>query len=372
MTNTLEFPARVGLIGAGAFGRFCVDAYQLASDIDVVAVADPDPTALSMVPGESLRRELDWMRVVEAPDIEAVHIVTPPHVRRPVVEAALAAGKSVFCEKPPALSLTELDAMFATARDHNVVFGADYVMRHHPAYRFLFALAQTDILGKPHTVSFVNLAQAVPEDHWFWDRERSGGIFVEHGIHFFDAYAQILGPPRSVSASLPRRESVLANVDYVSGAVGTYFHEFAYPSVVERAQSILGFDRATLQMDGWIPTRLTGTVLSGTSALHTIAGGMDLTFEATDSGRTTFVANFPNRQLHYEQAIVSGIRDLVRCHRDAAHRLTPTAGEIRDSLALALAARRAADSGASVVLKGRAVQVEDSQRATHLADEPLN
>lgn len=256
MMSNLAPPGRVGLIGAGAFGRFCFDAYRSSPDIEVVTVADPDPTALALVASSGVRRALDWRQVVEAQDIEVVHIVTPPHIRRPVVEAAISAGKSVFCEKPPALSLTELDAMLATARRHDVVFGADYVMRHLPAYRFLIDLVRAGTLGEPRTVSFVNLAQNVPGDHWFWDPARSGGIFVEHGVHFFDVYGQILGAPRSVRATVPRPRAVAATVEYLQGATGTYFHEFAYPVAVERTQSILGFDRATLQMDGWIPTRL--------------------------------------------------------------------------------------------------------------------
>ena len=38
-------------------------------------------------------------------------------------------------------------------------------------------------------------------EHWFGTREKSGGIFVEHGVHFFDLFAGWLGPGRS---KLPR------------------------------------------------------------------------------------------------------------------------------------------------------------------------
>ena len=38
--------------------------------------------------------------------------------------------------------------------------------------------------------------------HWFWDRSKSGGIFVEHGVHFFDLFAGWLGPGKVEAAQV--------------------------------------------------------------------------------------------------------------------------------------------------------------------------
>ena len=83
-------------------------------------------------------------------------------------------------------------------------------MRFQPAYRMLEALAASGIMGRLRTISFQNFAQALAPDHWFWDRTKSGGILVEHGVHFFDAYSRIAGAPSQVSGTVPgRKQSTL-------------------------------------------------------------------------------------------------------------------------------------------------------------------
>src|SRR5579859_3690470 len=96
----LELPGRVGVIGAGAFGRFCIGAYGRTPDLRVLAAADPDASALGQLENLGLRLHQDWRRVLEDQEIEVVHLAAPPYVRRDVVFASLEAGKSVFCEKP--------------------------------------------------------------------------------------------------------------------------------------------------------------------------------------------------------------------------------------------------------------------------------
>jgi predicted dehydrogenase len=49
---------------------------------------------------------------------------------------------------------------------------------------------------------FLNEAgdEGLGPEHWFWDRDTSGGIFVEHGVHFFDLVASWLGAGHVVAA----------------------------------------------------------------------------------------------------------------------------------------------------------------------------
>lgn len=332
----------------------------------MVAVADPDAAALSQVSGGAARIETDWHVLIDADDIEVIHIVTPPFLRQPIVKAAFAAGKSVFCEKPPALSLLELDEMLRAAANHNQVFGADFVMRHLPAYRFLIAATRWGSLGAPRTVTFTNLAQRVPPGHWFWDANRSGGIFVEHGIHFFDAYRQILGSPLSVQAVVPRTEAAVATVEYTAGTFATYFHEFAYPAEVERTESTLGFDGATMTLEGWIPTRLSGVATSHLDDLRDLAHANEVPLKLPPDLPGSFEAVFPDRQRLYGRAIAAGMRDVVRKHRDPARVLTPTTADIRDSLELALAAQQSALTGTKVLLERFSETIEESSTASRL------
>ena len=107
MTQT---PLGVAVIGAGMVGRAHANAYRQASTVfgldqpaaRLVAIADlhePFATDAATRYGYA-RAETDWRAVVEAPDVDAVSVAVANSLHREVVEAALAAGKHVLCEKP--------------------------------------------------------------------------------------------------------------------------------------------------------------------------------------------------------------------------------------------------------------------------------
>ena len=146
----------------------------------------------------------------------------------------------------------------------------DYVLRHHPAFELVARLTASALFGPLRTFSLQNFAQVPPDDHWMWDTEKSGGILVEHGVHFFDAYGQIAGAPEEVWGSAPRKEAVGVTVRYGSGAVGRYYHEFAWPKTVERTHGIMFFEMGDVEIDGWIPERVHGRVEAPAAALEAV------------------------------------------------------------------------------------------------------
>ncbi len=361
------FPGgRIALVGAGAFGRFCIAAYRESPDLEVVAVADPDPAALALVDAPGADVVTDWRQIMTRPDVEAVHIAAPPWLRREIVDEALAAGKSVFCEKPLALTLDEADAMIQGAARSGVALGVDYVMRHHPAYHLLYALAGSNLLGRARSISLQNFAQVVLPNHWFWDRERSGGILVEHGVHFFDAYGQIAGPPGSVRGYAPRPEAVEVSVEYRDGAIGRYYHEFAFPAPIERALGVVFFEAGHVEIEGWIPERVSGATLASASSVQEIARDVGMALDVEEGDATHFRAVLGDRTAAYRGCIVAGMRDVIRRHRDPAHRMEVPPEDARRSLALALAAQRSIDLG------GTAMRVEDAELVTISSDQPFH
>ena len=201
-------PACVAVAGAGGFGQFCLEAYRQTGDISVAAVADPNLAGSAPRTHPELSITADWRNLLDVPTIEVIHLATPPLLRAEIAVPALKAGKSVFCEKPLALSLREADEILDAARLAGRSVGVDYVLRHHPAFEFVARLSASALFGPLRTFSLQNFAQVLPGDHWMWDTEKSGGILVEHGVHFFDAYGQIAGAPEEVWGSAPRKEAV--------------------------------------------------------------------------------------------------------------------------------------------------------------------
>jgi predicted dehydrogenase len=338
----------VAVVGAGGFGQFCLEAYRQAGDISVAAVADPNLAGGVPRTHPEVVIEADWRRLLDDPAIEVIHLATPPLLRAEIAVPALQAGKSVFCEKPLALSLREADEMLDTARRAGRSVGVNYVLRHHPAFEVVARLSASGLLGPLRTFSLQNFAQGLPDDHWMWDTERSGGILVEHGVHFFDAYGQIAGAPEEVWGSAPRKEAVEVTVRYAGGAIGRHYHEFAWPRQVERTHGIMFFEHGYIEIDGWIPERVHGRVQAPAPALEDVLRPFDPSLELRpDSGAVSFEVRFPDRQAAYRSAIVDGMRDVVTQHRTPSHRTVVSPQDAHDSLSLALAARHAVERGGS-------------------------
>lgn len=336
----------MAVAGAGGFGRFCLDAYRQAGDISVAAVADPNLAGTALPTHPEVVVTADWRTLLDDPAVEVIHLATPPLLRAEIAVPALKAGKSVFCEKPLALSLREADEILETARVAGRSVGVNYVLRHHPAFEVVSRLSASGLLGPLRTFSLQNFAQALPADHWMWDTEKSGGILVEHGVHFFDAYGQIAGAPEDVRGSAPRKEAVDVTVRYASRAIGRYYHEFAWPRQVERTHGIMLFEHGHLEIDGWIPERVHGRLAASAGALEDVVRPLCPSLELReDAGAVSFDVRFPDRQAAYRSAIADGMRDVVASHRAPSHRMVVSAHDARESLALALGARRAVETG---------------------------
>ena len=120
----------VAVIGVGMVGRAHAAGYRTAAglfDIDrpetrLVAIADAyEPFAVDAAKRFGYERsETSWEAIVDAPDIDVVSVAVANSMHREVVEALLAAGKHVLCEKPLAPSVEDAKAMVAAAEaaDH--------------------------------------------------------------------------------------------------------------------------------------------------------------------------------------------------------------------------------------------------------------
>src|SRR5262245_56808441 len=95
---------RVAVAGTGFIGAVHARSAWLAGARLVgVAASSPERGLLAAAALGAERSFATAEELVEAPDVDVVHICTPNHLHRPLTEAALAAGKHVICEKPLAL-----------------------------------------------------------------------------------------------------------------------------------------------------------------------------------------------------------------------------------------------------------------------------
>ncbi len=195
------------------------------------------------------------------PDVDVIHLATPPHLREEFAVAAANAGKQIFCEKPLALTLDAADAMLLTAQQRQVKIGINYVMRYAQLYELLDTIIGEGLLGAPQRVAFENLAGDLPAGHWFWNPQLSGGILVEHGVHFFDMFTHLLGQGKLQWTACDRRDSGeedkwLVMLRHREHVFSTFYHAFNKPSAVEQTTCLIDFERGQVVLEGWIPERM--------------------------------------------------------------------------------------------------------------------
>lgn len=182
----------VGLIGAGRLGAR--HARTLATQVPqarLAVIAD-----INAATAQGLAAELtntawsnDPSTVLADPAIEAVVIVTPTSTHAELVTAAAAAGKDIFCEKPITLDLPSTDAVLAAVARAGVRFQIGFQRRYDADYQRLRQLVAAGTLGTPALLR-ATLRDTVPPPGNYLPT--SGGIFVDMGVHDFDAARFVL------------------------------------------------------------------------------------------------------------------------------------------------------------------------------------
>ena len=151
------------------------------------------------------------------------HVCTPPGSHVPLATACLEAGVPVLVEKPPALSLAELDDLLAVVERTGVDVAVVFQHRFgHGGLRVAGALGEGRPLGRP-LVATCDTLWFRGDEYWDlpwrgrWDVE-GGGPTMGHGIHQVDLLLALLGPWEQVTAMAARRARPTQTED-VSAAV---------------------------------------------------------------------------------------------------------------------------------------------------------
>ena len=260
MTDTN--PIGLGVIGCGMFGRFCLRAYSQMPEVRIAATADRHlPAAQAAAAEFGAVATDDPQALIARDDVDLVYIATPPASHHALVLAAARARKHCLCEKPLALSVAQADEMLAAAAEHNVLAAVNLLLRYNEVSEAVGRIIASGALGRVLSGHLTNCATdtPIPAGHWFWDTSISGGIFVEHGVHFFDLYRSWLGGGAVVSAHAETREGteqedrVACLVRHEDGTLVRHYHGFDQPQMLDRTDHRLVCELGDIRVDGWIP-----------------------------------------------------------------------------------------------------------------------
>jgi predicted dehydrogenase len=256
----------IGIVGAGGFAGFAAKAFLSIPGINIIAITDiNEDVATQMANDLNAKSYNTYESFLKEPGIDLVYIATPPFLHYEQSKMALLAGKHVVCEKPAALKLSEAVELLSLATSHQLLYVVNLMQRYNSLYNAVNTIVKEKILGNFLHGFFENYAsdENLNADHWFWDEKKSGGIFIEHGVHFFDMFSGWLGNGEVVNALQIQRpgadkkitDRVHATVMYKEGAVN-FYHGFDQPKILDRQEMRLLFEHGEITLYEWVPVKM--------------------------------------------------------------------------------------------------------------------
>ncbi|MGC9529273.1 MAG: inositol 2-dehydrogenase [Candidatus Bipolaricaulaceae bacterium] len=184
---------RVAVVGAGRIGRLHAEnLVRHFPQVEVVAVADVVRAA-----AERCARALGIRRALTDPaalfadsEVDAVLICSSTDTHADYIAAAADGGKHVFCEKPLALDLGEIDRALAAVERSGVVLQVGFNRRFDPNFAAARRQVAAGEIGAPHLLRITSRDPAPPPLDYV---RVSGGIFLDMTIHDFDMARFLLG-----------------------------------------------------------------------------------------------------------------------------------------------------------------------------------
>jgi myo-inositol 2-dehydrogenase/D-chiro-inositol 1-dehydrogenase len=139
---------RVGIVGAGYIGGLHAGVLERDDRVRVAAVHDAVRDRAERLAG-STRSDIanSVAELIEA--VDAVFITTPNTKHTAITQAAIGAGKHVFCEKPVATSVEEARIVLNAASGSQSVFQVGHNRRFAPVYTTLKQMLSGS--GPPHS-----------------------------------------------------------------------------------------------------------------------------------------------------------------------------------------------------------------------------
>jgi predicted dehydrogenase len=235
-------PVGIALIGMGWWGQKILNVLQAApADIRVVRAIEPNIETVRAVCAQmGVPLSANYADALNDPTVDAVVLATPHALHEAQIEAAVAAGKHVFCEKPLALTKAGAEKAVALCRNAGLVLGMGHERRWEPPIAEMLAKADAGDLGRIHQIE-ANFSHdkflLLDRDNWRLkaDQAPAGGMTAT-GIHLLDLSVRLLGPAENVlciceqlSSDLPQGDTVAAYVKFRGGGTSYVSASLANP-----------------------------------------------------------------------------------------------------------------------------------------------
>jgi predicted dehydrogenase len=191
---------RVGIAGAGHFGRYHALKVAASSRARLAGIHDPDLERAKTVGWETGTQEMDFDALLDACD--ALIVAAPADVHYDLAAQALRAGKHVLVEKPIAATLAQADDLGALAKERGLVLQVGHLERFSAAYQ-----AMAGRIGAPLYIEATRIAPFKP-------RGTDVSVILDLMIHDLDLVLALV-------------DSEIESVDAVGAPVASPYEDIA-------------------------------------------------------------------------------------------------------------------------------------------------
>jgi predicted dehydrogenase len=262
----------IGIIGCGNFSsRVLVPALRASGALPSI-FASANGLSAKLLAGSAATATTDVSALLDHPGLSTVFIATRHDEHGELARAAFRAGKSVWVEKPLALTEADLDATLAVARSSSTL-AVGFNRRFAPlAVRLRSALAAKS--GPRRFTVDVN-AGRLPADHWTLDLKQGGGRIVGEACHFVDLLRFLSGSPivsaRALSRDADGQDGGCFELTFANGDVAALNYRTDLPAHLPKERIAVAGDGWSAAIDNWRTLRSQN--LPGASALPAWLGG---------------------------------------------------------------------------------------------------
>jgi myo-inositol 2-dehydrogenase / D-chiro-inositol 1-dehydrogenase len=173
---------KIGLIGAGRIGEIHAKNIFGSKNAKLMAISDINKERSKKLADEFGAQSISADEIIQNFEIDAVLICSSTDTHLKYIIDAAKAGKHIFCEKPLALDLREIDEALKIVQAAGVKLQVGFNRRFDPEFSSAKKLIH-ESLGEVLQIKITSRDPGPPPSEYI---KNSGGLFCDMAIHDFD------------------------------------------------------------------------------------------------------------------------------------------------------------------------------------------
>jgi len=198
--------AIIGHTGKGNYGHGLDICFNGHEDVEVVAVADPDPAgrARAAQRAKAPRQYADFREMLAQEKPRLVSVAPRwSSLHHELALAALQSGAHLYCEKPFTSSLAEADELLAAAEKGGLKIAVAHQMRLAPSILHLKKMLDAGLIGELQEIRARGKQ----------DQRAGGEDLMVLGVHLFNLMSFLAGPAQWCSARVLQQGRAITAAD---------------------------------------------------------------------------------------------------------------------------------------------------------------